>query len=178
MALPPVILLHAFPVDARLWEDVEQQLREQGIEPIVPNLRGFGTNRDELPTEPNLDALADDVAALIEGTGAQSAVVAGVSMGGYVAMNLARRYPERVAGLVLDGQAANPAAWLAAVIAFLALSFLASATYGINDLFDLQDDRAHWSKKNRPIASGALPISRAMVLAGALLLAADLAHGR
>jgi len=101
MALPPVILLHAFPVDARLWEDVEQQLREQGIEPIVPNLRGFGTNRDELPTEPNLDALADDVAALIEGTGAQSAVVAGVSMGGYVAMNLARRYPERVAGLVL-----------------------------------------------------------------------------
>ena len=67
MALPPVILLHAFPVDARLWEDVEQQLREQGIEPIVPNLRGFGTNRDELPTEPNLDALADDVAALIEG---------------------------------------------------------------------------------------------------------------
>ena len=63
MALPPVIPLHAFPVDARLWEDVEQQLHEQGIELIVPNLRGFGTNRDELPTEPNLDALADDVAA-------------------------------------------------------------------------------------------------------------------
>jgi 4-hydroxybenzoate polyprenyltransferase/phosphoserine phosphatase len=76
------------------------------------------------------------------------------------------------APLVLDGQAANPASWLVAGIAFLALSLLASATYGINDLFDLQDDRAHWSKKHRPIASGALPISRAMVLAGALLLAA------
>lgn len=111
MALPPVILLHAFPVDARLWEDVAHQLREQGLDPIVPDLRGFGTNRAELPSRPDLDVLADDVAELIADTGAGSAVVAGVSMGGYVAMNLARRYPERVAGLVfVDTKAgADPA---------------------------------------------------------------------
>ncbi len=101
MALPPVILLHAFPVDRRLWEDVATQLPEQGIDPIVPDLRGFGSNGDELPTQPSLDVLADDVVALIEETGQGSAVIAGVSMGGYVAMNIARRYPNLVAGLIL-----------------------------------------------------------------------------
>lgn len=101
MALPPVVLLHAFPVDNRLWSDTAELLRVQGIEPIVPNLRGFGANGDSLPETPNLDVLADDVVALIESTGHSAAVVTGVSMGGYVAMNIARRYPQRVAGLAL-----------------------------------------------------------------------------
>lgn len=96
----PLILLHAFPVDARLWSTVVPLLRAHGLDPIVPDLRGFGTNEESLPSEPNLDVLADDVAALIERTGRGPAVVAGVSMGGYVAMNLARRYPQSVAGLV------------------------------------------------------------------------------
>lgn len=95
----PLILLHAFPVDSRLWDDVVPGLRTAGFDPIVPNLRGFGTNRDALPAEPNLDVLADDVAALIEAAQTGPAVVAGVSMGGYVAMNLARRFPSLVAGL-------------------------------------------------------------------------------
>lgn len=101
MALPPVVLLHAFPVDSRLWEDVAQQLRDQGIDPIVPDLRAFGSNRDELPTEPSLDVLADDVVELVEAAGQGPAVIAGVSMGGYVAMNIARRHPAQVAGLAL-----------------------------------------------------------------------------
>ena len=98
-ATNPLVLLHAFPVDRRLWEDVVPGLREAGIDPIVPDLRGFGDNRGDLPSVPNLDVLADDVAELIKNAGAP-AVVAGVSMGGYVAMNLARRYPELVSGLV------------------------------------------------------------------------------
>ncbi len=97
----PLVLLHAFPVDSRLWADVVPGLREHGLDPIVPDLRGFGSNRDELPSDPDLDVLADDVAALIETRGGGRAAVAGVSMGGYVAMNLARRYPHLVAGLAL-----------------------------------------------------------------------------
>ncbi|MFA7265094.1 MAG: alpha/beta hydrolase [Candidatus Nanopelagicales bacterium] len=108
--LGPLILLHAFPVDNRLWEDVAVGLRAQGFEPIVPNLRGFGTNTDELPAEPDLDVLADDVAALITSADGGPAVVAGVSMGGYVAMNLARRHPELIAGLAfVDTKAGSDA---------------------------------------------------------------------
>lgn len=76
------------------------------------------------------------------------------------------------APLVLAGMAGSGAAWLQATLAFAALSVLASGTYILNDLFDLQADRQHWSKRNRPIAAGALPIGHALVLCGALVLAA------
>ncbi len=76
------------------------------------------------------------------------------------------------APLILAGMAGDVGAWLQAMLAFLAVSLLASGTYVLNDLFDLQEDREHWSKRNRPIASGALPIAHAVVLCGVLLLAA------
>lgn len=74
--------------------------------------------------------------------------------------------------LILAGMAGDVVAWTQAILAFFALSLLASGTYVLNDLFDLQEDRQHWSKRNRPIASGALSIAHAMVLCGALVLAA------
>jgi 4-hydroxybenzoate polyprenyltransferase len=60
------------------------------------------------------------------------------------------------------------------VIAFAALSLVASATYLINDLVDLAADRAHRSKRHRPLASGAIPIAHAAV---AILLIFALAAG-
>lgn len=76
------------------------------------------------------------------------------------------------APLILAGMATVGAAWLQALVAFLALSMLASGTYILNDLFDLQEDRQHWSKRHRPIASANLPIAHAVLLFGALLAAA------
>lgn len=67
--------------------------------------------------------------------------------------------------LVLGGAASHPSAVLAATLAFVALSLIASGTYIANDLLDLDDDRRHWSKRNRPLASGALPISHGIGLA-------------
>lgn len=111
-SVTPLVLLHAFPLDRRLWDSVVPLLVKQGYEPIVPDLRGFGANTHLLPDVPSLDVLADDIAELIDQAGG-NAVVAGVSLGGYVAMNLARRYPHLVAGLGLidtkagaDGEAA------------------------------------------------------------------------
>jgi len=75
------------------------------------------------------------------------------------------------APLVLAGMATDLLAWSEALLAFLALSLLASGTYVLNDLSDLQDDRLHWSKRNRPIASGALPIRTAVLLFATLLAA-------
>lgn len=69
---------------------------------------------------------------------------------------------------VLDGMAGDPTAWLNATIGFIALSLVASATYVINDLWDLADDRRHWSKRNRPLASGTVQIDYALTWAFAL----------
>ncbi|AWB22886.1 UbiA family prenyltransferase [Methylobacterium currus] len=61
--------------------------------------------------------------------------------------------------LVLGGLAGSAAAWLDAALAFLALGLVASASYLLNDLWDLPHDRAHWSKRHRPLASGRLPLA-------------------
>lgn len=62
------------------------------------------------------------------------------------------------------------------VLAFLAFSFAASATYMVNDLWDLENDRAHPRKRLRPFASARLPILHGLAIAaGALFLAFGLA---
>ncbi len=58
---------------------------------------------------------------------------------------------------------------LAAVFAFFALSFLASAVYVLNDLGDLASDRQHHSKRKRPLASGDLSIRAGLALVPLLL---------
>ncbi len=60
-------------------------------------------------------------------------------------------------------------AWIGALGMFAAFCAAASAIYILNDLFDLGADRRHASKRNRPLASGALPLGRGGVLAGLLL---------
>jgi len=79
--------------------------------------------------------------------------------------------------LILGGKSHDASAWAHALGGFVALSLLASATYVLNDLLDLGEDRRHWSKRNRPLASGDLPIATGVgliVAAGflAFLLAA------
>ncbi len=58
---------------------------------------------------------------------------------------------------------------LKAVIGFLAMGLCASATYLLNDMFDLEADRAHKIKRNRPMASGTLSIPQGVALGGVLL---------
>jgi 4-hydroxybenzoate polyprenyltransferase len=69
------------------------------------------------------------------------------------------------APLVLGGKASDLSAWLSALLGFFALGFVASATYIVNDLWDLPSDRRHWSKRMRPLASGDLSIRAGIVLA-------------
>jgi 4-hydroxybenzoate polyprenyltransferase len=57
----------------------------------------------------------------------------------------------------------------AVVAAFLVFNLVASATYLLNDLFDLQADRRHPTKRSRPLASGTIPAMRAAMVAGAIL---------
>ncbi len=76
------------------------------------------------------------------------------------------------APLMLGGLVFDAAAWAYAGAGFIALSLLASSTYLLNDLFDLADDRRHWSKRDRPLASGRLKIAQALALIPAGMIAA------
>lgn len=98
---PALVLLHAFPVDSRMWGPLAAQLSDSA-RVITPDQRGFG--RSPLPdgaAEPDLRAVAQDVITLMDERGLARAVLGGCSMGGYVAMALLRAAPHRVAGLLL-----------------------------------------------------------------------------
>jgi 4-hydroxybenzoate polyprenyltransferase len=66
---------------------------------------------------------------------------------------------------------AGPEAVVRSVLAFVAFCFVASAIYAINDLKDVEEDRAHPAKRNRPLASGALTPGEGLAFAAALLVA-------
>lgn len=73
--------------------------------------------------------------------------------------------------LVLAGFFGDPAAWMKAGMAFLALGLIASATYLINDMWDIEDDRRHWAKRNRALASGKMAIHHAALVVPLALVA-------
>ncbi len=72
--------------------------------------------------------------------------------------------------LAAHEMAAEP--WLAGVAAVVAFSICASSAYLFNDLVDLPHDRAHHSRRHRPIAAGALPVKHAIVMVPVLLAGA------
>lgn len=95
----PVVLLHAFPLSAAMWLEQRNGLGDVA-RVVTPDLRGFGGSGLDTD-EPSLDHMADDVASLVDRLDAGPVVLAGLSMGGYVAMALLRRRPELVRALVL-----------------------------------------------------------------------------
>lgn len=101
----PVVLLHGFPLDGRMWEMQAKEL-SRSARVIVPDLSGFG--RSGAMVAASLDEMADDVAALLDSLGARQATIIGLSMGGYVSMAFARRHLERVARLGLCDTRAVP----------------------------------------------------------------------
>jgi pimeloyl-ACP methyl ester carboxylesterase len=105
---PPVILLPAFPLTSRMWVSLERELAEFGITAHGFDYPGFGTTPLWADVEPSIDAIAAAaVAPLRGGIGAAAAHWVGCSMGGYVALAIAQRHPDAVAGLgLLDTRSA------------------------------------------------------------------------
>lgn len=98
----PVVLLHAFPLDARMWDGVRAV---HGDRLVTPNLPGFGGAPQVGP--PDLNLAAAGVLAMLDKLEVERAIVGGCSMGGYVTMALLRLAPERVSGLVLINSKAS-----------------------------------------------------------------------
>lgn len=93
----PLVLLHAFPLDHRMWDGVRAGIAEHTTELITPDQRGFGSAAVGAD-DPDLAVVAADVIARLDG---RRVVLGGCSMGGYVAMAVLRAAPELVAGLVM-----------------------------------------------------------------------------
>jgi 3-oxoadipate enol-lactonase len=89
------LLLHAFPLDARMWDETRSELGEVAV--VAPTLPPEGGGR-------TLSGWAAAVLGLVEG----EIVPVGVSMGGYLAFELWRQAPERISGLVLSDTRAGP----------------------------------------------------------------------
>ena len=106
----PVVFLHPTPLDREYWRPSTKELA--GIRAIVPDLRGHGVSElgsalpvggfARVPDAPVLTMaqLAPDVRALLDHLRLRTAVFAGCSIGGYVLLELWRRAPERMRGLV------------------------------------------------------------------------------
>ena len=86
-----------------------------------------------------------------------------------------RQWPKNLllfAGLVFAAKIGDGTRWLEAIAAFTAYCLASSAAYLVNDVRDVEHDRAHPVKRHRPIAAGELPERRALALAAALAAAA------
>ena len=112
----PLVLVHAFPVDHRMWDDCAEQIARQAREtgdPAVtvwaPDMPGAGTGPIPEPADSGrvaadgaltdaLDLMADAYVDLVRAAGYDKAVWAGLSMGGYVVLDIQRRHPEHDRG--------------------------------------------------------------------------------
>ena len=102
----PLVLLHAFPLNGRMFEpQIEAFSEERRV--VAPDLPGFGRS-PRTPAQPDVRYYAEGVSGLLDRLGLERVVVLGVSMGGYVAFGCMRLFPERVSGLVLANTRPDP----------------------------------------------------------------------
>ncbi|WP_248963469.1 alpha/beta fold hydrolase [Sphaerisporangium perillae] len=97
----PVVFIHGIRVGGTMWGPVRSHLDRPSEAPDLP---GHGTRRGEPFT---LESAADTVAAAVDRLGGRALLV-GLSLGGYVGIATAARFPERVAGLVAMGCTTKP----------------------------------------------------------------------
>jgi 3-oxoadipate enol-lactonase len=95
----PLVLIHGYPLDHSIWDPIAPFL-EHDFDLIIPDLRGFGES-DVMEADDSILEYASDLAGLLTHLKIKKALIAGHSMGGYVALAFARDYEERVAGLAM-----------------------------------------------------------------------------
>jgi pimeloyl-ACP methyl ester carboxylesterase len=97
----PVVLVHAFTLDTRMWDD-QFEVLARSFRVIRYDARGFGKSPPPKPGEAYSNA--DDLAALLDTLDARKAHVVGLSMGGRFALDYAVTYPDGLRSLVvIDG---------------------------------------------------------------------------
>ena len=97
---PPLLLIAGLSSDSQSWATVVDDL-SKSFRVITPDNRGTGRTEPG-DVEISIGHMADDCMALVEALGMPTVNVVGHSMGGFVALDCAIRYPERIAKLVLE----------------------------------------------------------------------------
>jgi 3-oxoadipate enol-lactonase len=102
---PPLVLLHAFPLDRGMWEPQWTGLGSK-LRIIAIDLPGLGSSA----AEPGftVDSAADQVADLLDSLKLPKVALGGLSMGGYVALAFARRHSTRLTHLILADTRSEP----------------------------------------------------------------------
>ncbi len=96
---PALLLLHGFPVDGSLWDEVSEILGGS-CTLLIPDLPGTGSS--ELgPAPASIEQLASIVPAILDDAGIEDCVLAGHSMGGYIGLAALAKYGDRISGLSL-----------------------------------------------------------------------------
>jgi len=106
---PAVLFVHGFPFRASMWEPQIPVVLKLGRRAVVPDLPGFGDS--DVPADRSaysIDGYGDVVAALVDHLGLGPVVLVGMSMGGYIALSVAERHPDVLAGMVLADTRADP----------------------------------------------------------------------
>ncbi len=97
----PLVLIHAFPTDQRLW-DLQREKLKQYFRVITLDLPGFGKSSTVNGQAVQMSEYAEDVKTLLDHLHIQNAIVGGESMGGYIALAYLQQYPDSVDGLILS----------------------------------------------------------------------------
>jgi pimeloyl-ACP methyl ester carboxylesterase len=95
----PILLLHGFCEDSRVWEDFAPDLLEEGFQVIRVDLPGFG--KSEVAPSTSMEEMAKAVRQVLEVLQPGPVILLGHSMGGYVGLAMARMFPELLEGLGL-----------------------------------------------------------------------------
>lgn len=93
-----LVLIHGFPFDRRLWYNLIPELQNMRV--IIPDLPGVG-NSTLNAASLTMDDYATCIARILEVENVADCIMAGHSMGGYVALAFAKNYPDKLNGLSL-----------------------------------------------------------------------------
>lgn len=96
---PALVLIHGSRLTRAMWTPQFEQLSDE-MRLIAPDLPGHGA----LAVQSfSLDAALDQIVALVDAVAGGRAIICGLSLGGYVALAFAERYPQHTAALALSG---------------------------------------------------------------------------
>lgn len=95
----PIIFLHGYPFDRTMWYG-QLDFLKSSYRLIPCDIRGFGKSTDE-ESSLSIDLFADDLIAFMDKLSIDKAVICGLSMGGFIALNAMKRFPDRFEALIL-----------------------------------------------------------------------------
>ncbi len=94
----PVMLIHGFGEDGEIW-NAQQSFLQQNFKVIVPDLPGSG--QSEMVDDMSIEGMAEVIKAILEQENIASCPVIGHSMGGYITLALAEKYPQQLSAFGL-----------------------------------------------------------------------------